>query len=120
MKLLRQREIAEMLDVSQATISRMASAGDIPHIILRTGRRKKVVRFRFEDIERWIQSRAHGGPEGQRPKRKAGRIGNGLATEKPGSMQRLEPQRENEQGHGMFSPMTPRNEGAFVRVSVGE
>ena len=120
MKLLKQKDVAEMLQISLSTLSRMCASNQIPHIVLKSGPRKKVVRFKTVDVEKWLASRTHGGPESQRPRRKGGRFGNGLATEKPGSMQRLEPQRENEQGHGMFSPMTPRNEGAFVRVSVGE
>jgi excisionase family DNA binding protein len=99
MKLLKQEEIAEMLDVSQATISRMCASNQIPHIILKSGRRKRVIRFRLEEVERWLQSRTHGGLGHHGPKRKGPRIGNGLATEKAPLMQQLEAQRENADGH---------------------
>lgn len=99
MKLLTPKSLADMLDVSQATISRMCSSGDLPHIVLRSGRRKRVIRFRAEDVEKWLALRTHGGLGGERPKRKGPRIGNGLATEKPASMQRLETQREKADGH---------------------
>lgn len=99
MKLLTPKSLADMLDVSQATISRMCAAGDLPHIVLRSGRRKRVIRFRLEEVERWLASRTHGGPGDHRPKRKGPRIGNGLATEKAPLMQQLEAQRENADGH---------------------
>ena len=99
MKLLKQEEIADMLDVSQATISRMCSSGDLPHIVLRAGKRKRVIRFRLEEIEKWLAQRTHTSPGGERPKRKGPRIGNGLATEKAPLMQQLEAQREKVDGH---------------------
>jgi excisionase family DNA binding protein len=105
MKLLRPKDVADILQVSQATICRMASAGELPCVVLRAGRRKKVVRFREEEIERWLTQRTHGGGTGQGWQRKRARIGNGLATEKRASMQRLEPQRKNDNGHGTVSPV---------------
>jgi excisionase family DNA binding protein len=59
-KLLTPKQVAEMFQLSLATLSRMAGAGQIPHIILKTGRRKKVIRFRTEEVERWLSARTHG------------------------------------------------------------
>lgn len=87
------------MQLSQATISRMCAAGDLPHIVLRAGKRKRVIRFRAEEVEKWLTQRTHGGPEGQRPKRKGGRFGNGMATEKKAHPQVHEIESENGDGH---------------------
>lgn len=100
MKLLTQKQVAELFQVSQATVSRMAGAGELPCVILKQGRRKKLMRFRESDLEQWIARHVHGGPGGERPKRKGPRIGNGLATEKTMMLQVHEAERENREGHG--------------------
>ena len=106
MNLLTQKQLGDLLQLSQATISRMCAAGDLPHIVLRAGKRKRVIRFRLEEVERWLQSRTHGGPEGQRPKRNRGRFGNGLATEKTMKLQVHEAERENREGHRFEQPVS--------------
>ncbi len=103
MKLLTPEELAQALTVSRATVFRMCSNGDLPHVIIRAGRRKKVIRFRAEEIEGWLCSRTCGGTAGPRLKRKSGRIGNGVATEKKSKLQACETKRENERRHGTDS-----------------
>ncbi len=76
-----QSELADFLFMSTATICRMVQTGAIPCIVLRSGKRKKNVRFRKEEIEEWLRSRTHGMGESRGHRRKRGRIGNGVATE---------------------------------------
>jgi excisionase family DNA binding protein len=80
MKLLTQKDVADMLSVSQPTISRMCKQGDLPFIVLKAGRRKKVIRFRVEDVERWIISRTSTGAANRRAARTGRLNGNGMAT----------------------------------------
>lgn len=60
MKLLTPKEVSQMFQLSLSTVSRMASAGQIPHIVLKAGRRKKVIRFKSEQVERWLAERTLG------------------------------------------------------------
>jgi len=53
-KLLKCKEVAAMLSLSESTLSRMCGSGSIPHIILRAGVRKKTIRFKEEDIYLWL------------------------------------------------------------------
>lgn len=112
MKLLTQKQVAELFQVSQATVSRMAGAGELPCVILKQGRRKKLMRFRESDLEQWIARRTHAGPVSERPKRKRGENGDGTVTEKPLNFlvsQPVELQRENTQcgeGHRFEQPVS--------------
>lgn len=106
MKLLTPKQVAEMFQLSLSTLSRMAGAGQIPHVVLRTGRRKKVIRFRTEEIEAWLCTHTRGGAADQGSKRTRGRIGNNVATQKPSSLQVRESERENDEGHQSYSPVS--------------
>ena len=99
MRLLTSENVAELLLVSKATLSRMCRSGDIPHIVLRAGKRKRVIRFRESDMERWLMSRTCTGSPSRAVKRKSGRIGNGVATEKGAVLEVSETKSENGQGH---------------------
>lgn len=55
-RLLRIREAAALLGISAATCHRRAILGDLPAIRLWAGRRAPI-RFRREDLERWLESR---------------------------------------------------------------
>jgi excisionase family DNA binding protein len=81
MKLLTQKDVADMLSVSQPTISRMCKHGDLPFIVLKAGRRKKVIRFRVEDVERWITKKTSTGAANRRSARNERLNGNGMATD---------------------------------------
>lgn len=90
--LLTPHQVAEELQLSVATLSRMCTTGDIPHVILRAGRRKRVIRFRREDLDRWLNTRTRGG--------KRQRSGNADSLlELPGELSR-ESISENENGNG--------------------
>ena len=106
MKLLTPKQVAEMFQLSIATLSRMAGAGQIPHIVLRKGRRKRVIRFRTEEIEAWLHARTHGGAAGRGSRRTRGRIGNNVATQKLASLQVRESERENDEGHQSVGPVS--------------
>ena len=53
-RLLRRREVEQMVSLSRASIYRLADSGDFPHPI-RVGPR--AVRWRLRDIEQWMSER---------------------------------------------------------------
>ena len=53
-RLLRRREVEQMVSLSRTSIYRLADSGDFPHPI-RVGPR--AVRWRLGDIEQWISER---------------------------------------------------------------
>ncbi|MCH6546369.1 MAG: helix-turn-helix domain-containing protein [Deltaproteobacteria bacterium] len=57
-KLNTPKEIADLLQVSESTVLRMAYAGDLPYIPLRCGKRKKIIRFDPVVVEKWLGKRA--------------------------------------------------------------
>ena len=54
MKLLSISQVAEQLGVSRATLGRMVTEGVLPVIVLRSGKRKRILKFRQEIIDRWL------------------------------------------------------------------
>ena len=54
MKLLTVKEACEVLNVSQSTLLRMIQTRAIPVVVLRTGPRKHLYRFRPELLEKWV------------------------------------------------------------------
>ena len=52
------KEISEILQISQSSVLRMAYDGDLPYILLRSGKRKKVIRFDPAMVEKWLGKRA--------------------------------------------------------------
>jgi excisionase family DNA binding protein len=105
MKLLTQKNVADFFGVSQATISRMASNGDLPHIVLRSGKRKRVIRFRAEEVEQWLSQRSRGGASGLGARRKARAGCNNAATGKTAGAQLHEVEAENGKEHGTPCPV---------------
>jgi predicted DNA-binding transcriptional regulator AlpA len=57
-RLQKAKEIGELLQVSESTVLRMAYSGDLPYVPLRSGKRKKIIRFDPVEIERWLKKRA--------------------------------------------------------------
>jgi hypothetical protein len=57
---LTQSQIGSVLQVSPATMSRLVASKEIPFVVIQSGRRKKMVRFRWRDVERWLASRSRG------------------------------------------------------------
>ena len=52
------KEISDLLQVSESTVLRMAYSGDLPYIPLRTGKRKKIIRFDPVKVQVWLEKRA--------------------------------------------------------------
>ena len=74
--LLNSKAVCELLDISAATLSRMVRTNRIPYVLLGTGRRKLIVRFREAELEAWIERRTRGASARWRQN------GNEVATEK--------------------------------------
>jgi excisionase family DNA binding protein len=51
------KEGAAMLKVSRWTFTAMLESGQLPGVILRTGRRKRVWRIREDALQKWIEQR---------------------------------------------------------------
>jgi excisionase family DNA binding protein len=58
--LLDSRQVCNVLNITAPTLSRMVHGGTIPHILLTTGKRKWVVRFRRQELEAWLTRRSRG------------------------------------------------------------
>jgi predicted site-specific integrase-resolvase len=56
-RLHKPKDISNLLQVSESTVIRMAYSGDLPYIQLRSGKRKKIIRFDPVEIERWLKKR---------------------------------------------------------------
>jgi predicted site-specific integrase-resolvase len=56
-RLQKPKEIGDLLQVSESTVLRMAYSGDLPYIPLRSGKRKKIIRFDPVEIEKWLKKR---------------------------------------------------------------
>jgi predicted DNA-binding transcriptional regulator AlpA len=56
-RLQKAKDISDLLQVSESTVIRMAYSGDLPYIPLRTGKRKKIIRFDPLEIEKWLNKR---------------------------------------------------------------
>jgi excisionase family DNA binding protein len=57
-RLQKPKEVSELLQVSESTVLRMAYAGDLPYIPLRSGKRKKIIRFDPVEVGKWLKKRA--------------------------------------------------------------
>ena len=57
-RLLTAEEVAELLSIRVATVYDAASDGRLPVVKLWQGKRRSLVRFRQEDIERLIQEKS--------------------------------------------------------------
>jgi excisionase family DNA binding protein len=65
-KLLTIEQTAEHLQISRQTATRMIADGQLPAILLRSGRRKKVWRVRPEALERWLTEKEKSSTDKQR------------------------------------------------------
>lgn len=52
------KDISDLLQVSESTVLRMAYCGDLPYIPLRSGKRKKIIRFDPVKVQGWLDKRA--------------------------------------------------------------
>lgn len=56
--LITPKQVSQLLQISQATVLRMAYSGDLPYIPLRSGKRKKIIRFDPVKVQGWLEKRA--------------------------------------------------------------
>ena len=66
--LLNSKGVCQLLGISAATLSRMVASKTIPFVLISVGKRKQMVRFVEEEVERWIVTRSRG------PRRSKGRL----------------------------------------------
>jgi excisionase family DNA binding protein len=59
-KLQTPKEVSALLRISESTVLRMAYSGDLPYIPLRSGKRKKIIRFDPLMVQRWLEKRLKG------------------------------------------------------------
>jgi len=59
-RLLTPKEISDLLQVSESTVLRMAYTGGLPYVPLRSGKRKKIIRFDPVKVQGWLEKRAKG------------------------------------------------------------
>ena len=57
MTLFTASEIADKLKVKSVTVLRLFDAGALSGVVLRKGIRKRIIRFREEDVERFSNTR---------------------------------------------------------------
>lgn len=57
MSLRTPKETADRLNVAPVTVLRLFDAGVLPGVVIRTGARKRIIRFREEALEKFIISR---------------------------------------------------------------
>jgi len=92
--LLTPKDLGAALKLSLATISRMCASGQLPAILIASGKRKRVYRFDEAEIEAWLRERRQG------VRGKAGatqRIpdGDNVATRRQEFLQRVEIEKRN-------------------------
>ena len=56
-KLQTAKELSALLKISESTVLRMAYSGDLPYIPLRSGKRKKIIRFDPLVVQKWLEKR---------------------------------------------------------------
>jgi len=54
-KLLTPKQVAELFGVAITTIHRMAYQGQLPHVVLRRGKRKAIIRFKQDSLEKFLK-----------------------------------------------------------------
>jgi excisionase family DNA binding protein len=58
--LLNTKSVCQILGVSPAVLSRWVHSNKIPYVLLTSGKKKLVVRFREEELEAWLNRRSRG------------------------------------------------------------
>jgi len=57
-RLLAAQEVARLLHVRPSTVYALCRRRELPHVRLSQGRRRALIRFRLEDLERLIRERS--------------------------------------------------------------
>jgi excisionase family DNA binding protein len=58
--LLNSKTVCEILGISPAVLSRMVHSNRIPYVLLSGGKTKLTVRFREDELEKWLDRRSRG------------------------------------------------------------
>jgi excisionase family DNA binding protein len=93
------KQIAVILQLSLATVSRMTASGLLPAILVSVGRRKKIYRYDEDEIQRWLAERSRGAAGRRATPRIDVRNGDMMATKKTIFAQAVEVQSEKSNGH---------------------
>jgi excisionase family DNA binding protein len=93
------KQIAVILQISLATVSRMTASGLLPAILVSVGRRKKIYRYDEDEIQKWMTERSHGGTGRKAARRSEVRNGDWMATKKTAFAQHIEIESKNPNGH---------------------
>ncbi len=56
--LLLAQDVAKLLNIRPATVYALVERGVLPHVRIAQGKRRSLLRFRVEDITRFIQERS--------------------------------------------------------------
>ena len=56
--LLTCEEAAKFLSMARSTLYEYASRNDVPHIVVRQGKRKRTIRFQKRALAEWVQSQS--------------------------------------------------------------
>lgn len=57
MKLLKPKDLVEILGISRGFVTELLRSGEIPAIIVRSGQRKTTFRIRESALEAWLKKR---------------------------------------------------------------
>jgi excisionase family DNA binding protein len=63
--LLSTKNVAQRLYAGLSTVYSLVRTGDLPAVVVRQGKRKRMLRFRIEAVEQFITSRERGGADAQ-------------------------------------------------------
>lgn len=58
--LLSSKDVCQILGVSPAVLSRWVHANKVPYVLLTSGKKKLIVRFREDELEAWLDRRSRG------------------------------------------------------------
>ena len=58
--LLNSKAVCQLLGISPTVLSRWVHANKIPYVLLTSGKKKLVVRFREDELELWLDRRSRG------------------------------------------------------------
>lgn len=81
--LLKIREVAELLAISQPMVRKLADSGELPCVDLSAAKSRRVLRFAPEDVDKFLEERSAAKKPATKPKRKAK-----LSSDGPGRKKR--------------------------------
>jgi predicted site-specific integrase-resolvase len=58
--LLNSKRVCEWFEISPSVLSRWVHGNKIPYVLMTSGKRKMIVRFREDELEAWLARRSRG------------------------------------------------------------